>query len=71
MQVSKYFTEIFKKLVPIGEAVLVIKRGDLGEDDDADDQPTQDSAKSHIVEQFTGVGIKVSRSENLRSDRLL
>jgi chromosome segregation ATPase len=28
-QVSKYFTEIFKKLVPQGHAVLVMKRGDL------------------------------------------
>ena len=27
-QVSKYFTEIFKKLAPIGHAVLVMKRGD-------------------------------------------
>ena len=30
-QVSKYFTEIFKKLVPAGHAVLVMKRGDTGE----------------------------------------
>ena len=28
-QVSKYFTEIFKKLVPQGHAVLVMKRGDM------------------------------------------
>ena len=28
-QVSKYFTEIFKKLVPQGHAVLVMKRGDI------------------------------------------
>ena len=30
-QVSKYFTEIFKKLVPAGHAVLVMKKGDAGE----------------------------------------
>ena len=29
LQVSKYFTEIFKKLVPQGHAVLVMKRGDI------------------------------------------
>ncbi len=28
-QVSKFFTEIFKKLAPAGHAVLVMKRGDL------------------------------------------
>ena len=28
-QVSKYFTEIFKKLAPQGHAVLVMKRGDV------------------------------------------
>lgn len=28
-QVSKYFSEIFKKLAPQGHAVLVMKKGDL------------------------------------------
>ena len=28
-QVSKYFTEIFKKLAPTGHAVLNMKRGDI------------------------------------------
>ncbi|KAI0216956.1 Structural maintenance of chromosomes protein 3 [Lamellibrachia satsuma] len=66
-QVSKYFTEIFKRLVPQGHAVLVMKRGDLdGEGDDDDDRPSgsQDPSKAHIVEQFTGVGIKVSFTGN-------
>ena len=31
LQVSKYFSEIFKKLVPQGHAVLVMKKGDGGE----------------------------------------
>lgn len=38
LQVSKYFTEIFKRLVPQGHAVLVMKRGDLdGEVGPSDD----------------------------------
>jgi len=63
-QVSKFFTEIFKKLVPAGSALLVMKKGEATEDDD--DEPrgqgtSQESgARAHIVEQFTGVGIKVS-----------
>ncbi|CAH1784036.1 unnamed protein product [Owenia fusiformis] len=57
-QVSKYFTEIFKKLAPQGHAVLVMKKGEV-EDDDAGGQD-----RGHIVEQFTGVGIKVSFSGN-------
>ena len=51
LQVSKYFSEIFKKLAPQGCAVLVMKKGEVD----------QDSAEGHVplVEQFTGVGIKV------------
>lgn len=61
-QVSKYFTEIFKKLVPAGHAVLVMKKADAGEEEDAEGSGSQEGAsasRSHIVEQFTGVGIKV------------
>ncbi|XP_060076543.1 structural maintenance of chromosomes protein 3-like [Ylistrum balloti] len=61
-QVSKYFSEIFKKLAPQGHAVLVMKKGDNeqnGEDDDG--SPQQDVP---LVEQFTGVGIKVSFTGN-------
>ena len=29
LQVSKYFSEIFKKLAPYGHAVLVMKKGDM------------------------------------------
>lgn len=66
-QVSKYFSEIFKKLVPQGHAVLVMKKGDGGEGDDEDDPKASSSnegAKIHIVEQFTGVGIRVSFTGN-------
>ena len=31
-QVSKYFTEIFKKLVPNGHAVLIMKKGEADQD---------------------------------------
>lgn len=64
-QVSKYFTEIFKKLVPAGHAVLVMKKGDAGEEDETDSHghasgSQGDPGRGHIVEHFTGVGIKVS-----------
>jgi len=60
-QVSKYFTEIFKKLVPAGHAVLVMKKADAGEEEDGDGSQ-EGTSRSHIVEQFTGVGIKVNYS---------
>ncbi|GIY09337.1 structural maintenance of chromosomes protein 3 [Caerostris extrusa] len=50
-QVSKYFSEVFKKLVPQGHANLTMKT----ENDDG-----AQGAKAQSVEQFVGVGIKVS-----------
>jgi structural maintenance of chromosome 3 (chondroitin sulfate proteoglycan 6) len=52
VQVSKYFSEIFKKLVPQGHAVLVMKKGEV-------DQADEEGGSVPLVEQFTGVGIKV------------
>ncbi|XP_043271531.1 structural maintenance of chromosomes protein 3 [Venturia canescens] len=52
-QVSKYFSEVFKKLVPSGHAQLVMKTADGEEGDDAGSE-TADS------DRFTGVGIRVS-----------
>ncbi|KAK6174533.1 hypothetical protein SNE40_017790 [Patella caerulea] len=60
-QVSKYFTEIFKKLVPQGHAVLVIKKGERDMDDGDEGGSSQDIP---LVEQFTGVCIKVSFTGN-------
>ncbi|XP_050395923.1 structural maintenance of chromosomes protein 3 [Patella vulgata] len=60
-QVSKYFTEIFKKLVPQGHAVLVIKKGERDMDDADEGGSSQDIP---LVEQFTGVCIKVSFTGN-------
>jgi structural maintenance of chromosome 3 (chondroitin sulfate proteoglycan 6) len=69
--VSKYFTEIFKKLVPAGHAVLVMKKADAGEEDDGESgsQEGAASSRSHLVEQFTGVGIKVSFTGNKAETR--
>ncbi|CAI9732558.1 maintenance of chromosomes 3-like [Octopus vulgaris] len=61
-QVSKYFTEIFKKLVPQGHAVLVMRKGDQEHHENEDSQ--QSGADVPLVEQFTGVGIKVSFTGN-------
>lgn len=52
-QVSKYFSEVFKKLVPSGHAQLVMKTADGEEGDDA----VPESADS---DRFVGVGIRVS-----------
>ncbi|OWF38325.1 structural maintenance of chromosomes protein 3-like [Mizuhopecten yessoensis] len=60
-QVSKYFSEIFKKLAPQGHAVLVMKKGDHEQNGEDDDSPQADVP---LVEQFTGVGIKVSFTGN-------
>jgi structural maintenance of chromosome 3 (chondroitin sulfate proteoglycan 6) len=59
-QVSKYISEIFKKLVPSGHAVLNMKRGDVEDDEERD----REKGRAHIVEQFTGVAIKVSFTGN-------
>ncbi|CAF4418781.1 unnamed protein product, partial [Didymodactylos carnosus] len=58
-QVSLYFTEVFKRLVPEGSAHLVIKKGD-NEDFDSDQVNSQSQSGSMSVDDFTGVGIKVS-----------
>jgi len=50
-QVSKYFQEVFKKLVPAGKGTLSIKRDQDDEDDD--DQ-------AHRLENATGVSCSVS-----------
>ncbi|XP_076824516.1 structural maintenance of chromosomes protein 3-like [Clavelina lepadiformis] len=57
-QVSKNFSDVFVKLVPGGKATLIMKKGDVPPDSE-----TQSSDQSaSIVDQFVGVGIKVSFS---------
>ncbi|KAG1659850.1 Structural maintenance of chromosomes protein 3 [Nymphon striatum] len=53
-QVSKYFSEVFKALVPQGTGTLVMKKKN------SEDSTEQDGQNIPQVEQFTGVGIKVS-----------
>ncbi|EPB69959.1 RecF/RecN/SMC protein [Ancylostoma ceylanicum] len=58
-QVSKNFAEVFQKLVPNGSGSLVIQTGK----DDTMDASQPDQAL-HLVENFVGVGIKVSFNGN-------
>ncbi|XP_071792675.1 structural maintenance of chromosomes protein 3-like [Asterias amurensis] len=59
-QVSKYFSEVFNKLVPAGKATLVMKKGDSESSQELDSESSQSGVP--LVEQFTGVCIKVSFS---------
>ena len=56
-QVSKYFQEVFKKLVPTGQGTLSIKRDQAG-DEDGDAHEDQ----AHRLENATGVSCSVSFS---------
>jgi structural maintenance of chromosome 3 (chondroitin sulfate proteoglycan 6) len=62
-QVSKYFNEIFLKLVPQGTAHLVMRRHDNFEEEDrqAGAGGSQEQVETTpAVEEYTGVGIRVS-----------
>uniref|UniRef100_A0A4W5PPP8 Structural maintenance of chromosomes protein n=1 Tax=Hucho hucho TaxID=62062 RepID=A0A4W5PPP8_9TELE len=66
-QVSKNFSEVFQKLVPGGKATLVMKKGDTEGGQSQDEEGGTDSEKGSgsqssvpSVDQFTGVGIRVS-----------
>ncbi|XP_041476327.1 structural maintenance of chromosomes protein 3-like [Lytechinus variegatus] len=61
-QVSKYFSEVFEKLVPGGKATLVMKKGDYETSQELESEGPSGSSGLPLVEQFTGVGIKVSFS---------
>ncbi|KAI3488829.1 hypothetical protein L1887_47028 [Cichorium endivia] len=72
-QVSKYFEEVFEKLVPAGRGRLIMqRRADLttgAAEGDSDDEPSAGQ-----VENYTGVAIKVSfnskHDEGLRIQQL-
>jgi len=51
-KVSKYFSEVFKKLVPSGHAQLVMKTADGDEGDDGTTEPSDS-------DRFIGVGKKI------------
>ncbi|RMZ89179.1 hypothetical protein DV736_g3592, partial [Chaetothyriales sp. CBS 134916] len=58
-QVSKAFTDVFKKLVPAGQGRLIIQRKlDQRQDDDESEDEQPVSKKG--VENYSGVGISVS-----------
>uniref|UniRef100_W5N3H5 Structural maintenance of chromosomes protein n=1 Tax=Lepisosteus oculatus TaxID=7918 RepID=W5N3H5_LEPOC len=67
-QVSKNFSEVFQKLVPGGKATLVMKKGDAegsqsqDEGEGGGDSERGSGSQSSVpsVDQFTGVGIRVS-----------
>lgn len=50
---SKYFSEVFKKLVPSGHAQLVMKTADGDEGDDGTAEPSDS-------DRFIGVGTKIN-----------
>lgn len=56
-QISKYFSEVFKKLVPIGRAKLVMKTNDSEEGRDI----RPDDMDSEV---FKGIGVRVSFTES-------
>ena len=47
---------MFVKLVPGGKATLIMKKGDRG---GSQDEATPSDQSASMVDQFTGVGIKV------------
>jgi len=51
-KVSKYFSEVFKKLVPSGHAQLVMKTADGDEGDDGTAEPSDS-------DRFIGVGKEI------------
>ncbi|KAH0506988.1 Structural maintenance of chromosomes protein 3 [Microtus ochrogaster] len=67
-QVSKNFSEVFQKLVPGGKATLVMKKGDVegsqsqdeGEGSGESEKGSGSQSSVPSVDQFTGVGIRVS-----------
>uniref|UniRef100_A0A6I8QWT8 Structural maintenance of chromosomes protein n=1 Tax=Xenopus tropicalis TaxID=8364 RepID=A0A6I8QWT8_XENTR len=67
-QVSKNFSEVFQKLVPGGKATLVMKKGDVegsqSQDEGEGSAEGERGSGAHSsvpsVDQFTGVGIRVS-----------
>ncbi|KAG8878903.1 Structural maintenance of chromosomes protein 3 [Tulasnella sp. 332] len=73
-QVSKYFEEVFEKLVPAGRGRLIMQKRvdveELGEEDEDEDAARQRSS----IDNYTGVTIKVSfnsrTDEGLRIQQL-
>lgn len=71
-QVSMYFKQVFRELVPNGEGSLVMqKRGDVSEEEqDAIDSETQIDKRGRI-EQYIGVAVRVSFTGKATETQLL
>lgn len=61
-QVTHYFTEVFKELVPHGKATLVMKTDESANRQDDDDDSSASSSQRQVpqVDQFSGISIRVS-----------
>ncbi|EDO34136.1 predicted protein, partial [Nematostella vectensis] len=62
-QVSKYFSDVFEKLVHNGKGTLVMKTDPIEHQDDPDSQSSSQASSQGsvpLVDTFTGVAIKVS-----------
>lgn len=60
-QMSHNFTEVFKQLVPHGKATLVMKTDPVEQTEEEEDSEGSQSQRSvPLVDQFTGISIKVS-----------
>lgn len=60
-QMSHNFTEVFKQLVPHGKATLVMKTDPVEQMEEEEDSEGSQSQRSvPLVDQFTGISIKVS-----------
>ncbi|KZO92322.1 structural maintenance of chromosome protein 3 [Calocera viscosa TUFC12733] len=71
-QVSKYFEEVFEKLVPAGRGRLIMQKRIDQDEDDLDEE--EDGARPSGIDNYTGVSIKVSfnskHDEGLRIQQL-
>ncbi|KAF8305004.1 RecF/RecN/SMC protein [Clavulina sp. PMI_390] len=70
-QVSKYFSEVFEKLVPAGRGRLIMQKN-IDREPDADDEEEREQGSK--IDNYTGVSIKVSfnskHDEGLRIQQL-
>lgn len=69
-QVTKYFSEVFKKLVPGGHGQLVMQTGNRGSEELVELLPEEGSSQiqGFNSDYFTGVGIRVSFSGNVSAE---
>jgi len=71
-QVSKFFEEVFEKLVPAGRGRLIMQKRIDQDEDDLDEE--EDGVRPSAIDNYTGVSIKVSfnskHDEGLRIQQL-